>query len=372
MMGARRILIVDDDVAMARSVARVLEKQYEVVTATAPGDAVDRARAHDPDLAILDVRMPAMDGFSLMAALREVRPGLDVIFMTGSVHELDAQLIRAIREKAFYFIQKPFDREVLLTLVERCLEQRRLAEENRRYVRRLEEELDEARAFQMSLMPKGKAVIDGVSIAGLYEPSTALGGDFYDFARVGQGRVALFIADVSGHGVTAAMLTGIVKSEFTEACADGFEPADAVRRIAGRVRAFGPERFVTFICARLSRETRTLEYVNAGHPSGLVWGPERDLRRLGPTGPLASMVFPEPEWRQERIELRAGDRVLLYTDGVTEAVRDHEVFGEERLVEIVRTSKERDQAFLAAIAAAVHEFTRGRPRDDDRTLLTAE
>src|SRR5262245_1284946 len=96
--------------------------------------------------------MPEMDGFELMGRLKAVKPDLDLIVMTGSVTETESKLIRAIRERAFYFIQKPFDREVLLTLVARCLELRKLAEENRRHVGRLEGELHEARAFQKSLL----------------------------------------------------------------------------------------------------------------------------------------------------------------------------------------------------------------------------
>ncbi len=106
--------------------------------------------------------------------------------MTGSVRELDAQLIRALREKAFYFLQKPFDREVLQTLVERCLDLRRLEKENQRHLKRLEQELAEARAFQQSLLPPEQGWVGGVSVAARYLPSSELGGDFYDYVAVGQ------------------------------------------------------------------------------------------------------------------------------------------------------------------------------------------
>src|SRR5262245_38229028 len=125
-MSGPRILIVDDEPAMLRSVARILEGTYEIVGAASPREALEIAPAFEPDLAIVDIRMPEMDGFELMERLAGIAPGIDVIVMTGSITEADAKLIRAIREGAFYFIQKPFDREVLVTLVARCLELRRL------------------------------------------------------------------------------------------------------------------------------------------------------------------------------------------------------------------------------------------------------
>ena len=126
-MTRQRILVVDNEAAMLHTIERILAQRYQVTTALSAGEALTVTEGLGPELAILDIRMPKMDGFKLLGRLREIKPDLDVIFMTGIIHELDAQLIRSIREKAFYFVQKPFDREVLLTLVERCLELRRLA-----------------------------------------------------------------------------------------------------------------------------------------------------------------------------------------------------------------------------------------------------
>ena len=189
------------------------------------------AAEFNPELAIVDIRMPDLDGFELMARLKARFPELDVILMTGSVDDLDEKLVRAIRSPAFYFIQKPFDREVLKTLVERCVELRWRREEHRRHLERLETEMAEARAFQQSLLPDREAVVNRLAICCRYTPCSGLGGDLYDYAAAGSGQTALLIADVSGHGVSAAMLTGIVKSAFQASHVDGFEPA--CRRAAG-------------------------------------------------------------------------------------------------------------------------------------------
>ena len=138
-MSLWRVLVVDDEAGMLRSVERVLAHDYEVASTLSSREAVGLAASFKPDLAILDIQMPGIDGFQLMEQLRGLDPELDVIFMTGSVHELDAKLIRAIRKDAFYFLQKPFDRGVLLSLVEKCFELKRLDRSNRQHLLRMDE-----------------------------------------------------------------------------------------------------------------------------------------------------------------------------------------------------------------------------------------
>src|SRR5688572_25463914 len=189
-MSTSRILVVDDDPGMLRAVERVLTVSYSVVGTTSPMEAVSAAEALNPDLAILDIRMPGLDGFELMARLKARLPDLDIILMTGSVDDLDDKLVRALRSPAFYFIQKPFDRDVLSTLVERCLELRWRREAHRLNLERLETEMAEARAFQQSLLPGREKTLNRVAVCCRYTPSSALGGDLYDYAT-STGRTAL-------------------------------------------------------------------------------------------------------------------------------------------------------------------------------------
>ena len=145
---------------MLRAVERVLSEDHHVVGTRLSREALAMADEFHPELAIVDIRMPDLDGFELMAQLKARFPALDVILMTGSVDDLDEKLVRAIRSPAFYFIQKPFDREVLRTLVERCVELRWRREEHRQNLKRLETEMAEARAFQQSLLPAPRSVVN--------------------------------------------------------------------------------------------------------------------------------------------------------------------------------------------------------------------
>lgn len=367
-----RILVVDDDPAMLRTVERVLAPHHTVATADGAEAALRQAANFAPELVILDVHMPRMDGFELLGRLRDEHSELDAIFMTGVVHELDEPLVRSIRERAFYFIQKPFERELLLALVERCLELRRLEGENQMHLARLRSELASARTFQQSLLPAPSARVGSLSVDWHYEPCSELGGDFVDHALDELGRLAFVVADVSGHGVSAAMLTSVVKSCFQGARAEGFQPQAVVRRVAAAVRPFDTGRFVTLFCARIDAHNGALEYVNAGHPAALLLPEGRGERveLVTLTGPLVSPAFPDVDWELGRRTLHPGARLVVVTDGLLEARGPAGLFGEARLVERVARSRRTGAELLRELVGAVTAFAAGRPLDDDLTLLT--
>jgi sigma-B regulation protein RsbU (phosphoserine phosphatase) len=370
-MKLARIVVVDDDSGVLRSVERVLGRKYEVASTGSPQEAIQLTEDFEPDLAILDIRMPGMDGFELMGRLKSVRSDLDIILMTGSIHELDTQLIRAIREKAFYFLQKPFDREVLLTLVERCLELRKLDRQNRFHLMRVEKELSEARAFQRSLLPAEQGCVGGLAVFARYIPCSELGGDFYDYAEAGPTCATLIVADVSGHGVMAAMLTGIVKSAFHSASGAGYAPLEIVERISTGLQAFSVEQFVTVLCVRSSSAGAILEYVNAGHPPGILWRAGCPPTFLEATGPLISPAFPNFSWVQERLPTGERNQLLLFTDGIPEIEGDDGFLGLERLVREVKNDQKGGPELLDQILRSAREFSGGRRLQDDLTLLTA-
>jgi sigma-B regulation protein RsbU (phosphoserine phosphatase) len=369
-MRPSRILVVDDEPGMLRAVERVLSGTYHVTGTRSSRDALAVAAEFIPDLAIVDIRMPDLDGFELMAGLKARFPELDVILMTGSVDDLDEKLIRAIRSAAFFFIQKPFDREVLRTLVERCVELRWRREENRRHLKRLENEMAEARAFQQSLLPAREAVMNRQAICCRYTPCSGLGGDLCDYAAAASG-TALLIADVSGHGVSAAMLTGVVKSAFQASHVDGFEPLAVVQRVWTGLAPFSPERFVTLVAALIAPDDGQLRYVNAGHPPVALWGDGRELTWLASTGPLVSPVLPTSRWEAPAVPIHQGDQLLLYTDGVSEVFEDAGGCAHERFRNAIERAPTGGALLLDAILADVYHDLGGRPQPDDLTLLTA-
>lgn len=365
-----RILVVDDEPGILRSVERVLGQDYEVVCSRSPREAVRLANEFQPALAILDIQMPEMDGFQLMEKLQAIHPHLDVIFMTGSMHELDTKLIRAIRQDAFYFLQKPFDRGVLVSLVDRCLERKRLESANRRHLRRLERELADARSFQQAMLPPRVARVGEIRVFAQYLPCSELAGDFFDYAAVPTGGAAILIADVSGHGASAAMLTGVVKSAFRSAASEMYEPACVAQRVATAIGSFEADRFITLICARLM--DARLEFVNAGHPPGILVQGKGSAVLLEATQPILSPVLAcRPE--KHTLDITCGvDRLVLFTDGLIDAESVTDEYGLDRLVQEVAGSALDGETLSHKLLQNVQEFVGGRSIVDDLTLLVAD
>ncbi len=375
-MSRPRILVVDDEPGMLRMIERILSNKYDVRAVRLPGAAIDAASGGGFDVAILDVRMPEMDGFALMARLGELQPDLDVIMMTGSTDERDARLIRAIREKAFFFLTKPFDREVLLTLVQRCLEARRLNLENRAHLSRLQSELRAAQVFQQSLLPARCASLNGFEISFLYEPCDELGGDFCDYVLREGSPGAILVSDVSGHGASSAMITGMVKQAFHAAVQEDFAPASVLERIAEASRLFPDGKYVTAIAVRFRPESSEVEYASGGHPPGLLLRHDGTIVPLDSSAPMIHPALPEWHCEQRGVRMERGDQLLLYTDGLTEAQNgDGDDFGFDRLLALapqLARPTPRTQAgspnMLAMLRQELSRFAGGRPLDDDLTL----
>lgn len=368
-MARARLLLVDDDAAMLHTTERILMGQYDVSSALTPGQALDLPAVFD--LAIIDIRMPEMDGFELMARLKARDPGLDVILMTGSTNDTDARLTRAIRENAFFFINKPFHRDVLLALVARCLDTRRLEQENENTLTQLRKELLASRKFQQSLLPDGSRTFGKFEIAAHYEPYAELCGDFYDLVPHASGG-ALLVTDVVGHGAPAAMLTGMIKLAFHGAASDGFAPGVVMQRIWGSSRLFPYDKHISAFCARWHEKTRRLEYVSAGHPPAFVLRKGGGLERLDSSATLIHPLLAEWHCEQRVVRFGPGDTLVAYTDGLIEGrgAESGEIFGVPMLERFLAETTASNAGELATAAREVlRRYQAGRPLEDDLTIV---
>lgn len=365
-----RILVVDDEPGLQNTVRRILARNHEVSVASSGPEAL-AILAHTPhDLAIVDVRMPGMNGFEVLKAIKASHPDTEVIIMTGSISNPEEKLVEALREQAFYFIAKPFEKIVLETLVERCLERQRLEREKRDWTQTLERDIEQARRFQRMLLPRAFPRVPHLRGDVVYAPSEILSGDFYDFFELGRSRVGVLIADVSGHGVSAALYTGMVKSEMLSV-RDEFEHPEALfasinERLGVTARR---RRHVTALLLILDTETRRLRYVNAGHPgfftsTGGAWES---------TGPPLGMLEGATYEVGEAVLARE-ERLFLYTDGILEAMRpDGTEFGFDR----IRTAFDATRGLLPDVAVmetvnAARRFTGSEEFADDATAIVLE
>ena len=364
-----RILVVDDEPGIQRSTQRILQRRYHVRLAGS-GDEALAILADEPyDLAVVDVRMPGMNGFELLKKIKAEHPDTEVIIMTGSVSNPEEKLVEALRERAFYFINKPFEKTVLETLVERCLDRQRLERENRDYTQVLEEDLERARRFQRILLPDWFPRLPGLRGDVWYEPSERLGGDFYDFFVLGESRFGMVLADVAGHGVQAALYTGMLKSEMGAVVDQWKRPDRLFRRLNDRFHPVTRNQFITAVLLVLDLETREARYVSAGHPNFLG----SDGSSWESTGTPLGML-PGRDYEVGSLEVEPGMRLLFYTDGLLEALHpDGEEFGVDRLREAYDATHDMSpERALEAIMSKVKEFAGTETLDDDATALLLE
>ncbi|HXU34221.1 MAG TPA: SpoIIE family protein phosphatase [Thermoanaerobaculia bacterium] len=369
----RKILVVDDDPAIRRVIARLL-KGHRVIPAANAAEGLAAARAERFDLALVDVHLGEAegDGYALCRSLRAENPHTEVILITGSVSHADEKLYRSLLEDAFYFLWKPFDRRVLLALVERCLRLQTEREAKESYARRLDEDFERAKLFQLSLIPRDPVAHAGWKIAGLLESCDALGGDHFHTQTWGEDTVDFAISDVVGHGVSAAMYAGMLRSTLDAARRRSTDPERVVRWLFDGVDFFDGRKFATLVYGQLAPEGR-LRYFNAAHPPPLLLG--RDgISTLEPTGSLVCSPFRAKPPTIAEVTLELGDRLFAFTDGAFEARNEtDEELGRERLAEVFEQTRDLDLGpALDRLLDEVKTFAGRRPLGDDVTLLLIE
>ncbi|HEY3476838.1 MAG TPA: SpoIIE family protein phosphatase [Anaerolineales bacterium] len=238
--------------------------------------------------------------------------------------------------------------------------------------RRLESELELSQIVQRALLPQQVPQIRGVELAAFSRPSEIIGGDYFDFFQFRDGTHGLVIADVSGHGVSAAMLMSSLQMAIRTMAPETDSPAEILERLNRfYIHNIHFTTFVTVFLARFDPVTLTLTYVNAGHnPPAVRRKADGSIRWLKPTAPavgLSEHFHP----RMEMMGFSEGDSLLLYTDGVTEVVNiSNEQFGLERLAELVQQYADRTAPdLLQAVRQAVSAFGGNRPLMDDVTMV---
>lgn len=367
-----RILVVDDDPGLRRTLERILREDYPVETVGGATEAKERLDQDAFSLALVDVRLRDGDGYTLCRDIRGRHPETDVILITGSMSEPDEKLFRSLEEGAFYFLFKPFDRRVLRALVDRCLrlQQERLAKE--RYAQTLADDLEKARLFQFSLLPRGSVFAAGWRLEGRLLSCERLGGDLYQAQTTEMAGLAFSISDVEGHGVRAAMLAGMLRSTLDAARRRAPEPERIGRELRSGLDFPRDTGSATLVYGLLLPDGR-MRFLNAGHPP-LLWQSGDRIERLHATGTLLHPGLRSQPLPAREVVLHPGDRLLAYTDGVFEACNPAgQELGIDRLEEAFAACHSRSAAdTLDCLLGVVRDHCGGRPFTDDVTLLLVE
>lgn len=356
-----RILVCDDQPDVLRAIELLLKGAgYEAISVDSPGALLRRARSEDFDLILADLNYTrdttsGDEGLDLLAGLEAQGNEAPVIVMTawGSID----LAVEAMRRGACDFVQKPWDNARVLAAISKQADAER----------RRQSELEIAASVQQKLFPAAGPRLQTIDYAGACLPARGVGGDYYDFLDLGDESLGFVLGDVSGKGIPAALLMANLQACFrTQAAAGLNRPADILEAVHRHFYASTQsDRFATLFFGVYDDRTRRMRYANCGHCAPLLLRAGGDVERLEPT---ATMLGAFEDWicAEDEVTLRPGDTLLLYSDGVTEAANESgEEFGEERLMDLVRTNKAQSaDALVRAVADEVAIFSDAARTDD--------
>ena len=374
-----KILVVDDEpdlepLILQRMRRNIRSGRYSFVFAGNGVEALERLTS-DPeiDMVISDINMPQMDGLTLLEQIPKVDPNVRSVIISAYG---DMRNIRtAMNRGAFDFVTKPLDFEDLQITIDRTLSHMaewKEALESRDKLVAIQNELNVASKMQQSILPTSFPSTPEYEVYGNMEPARNVGGDFFDVIFMENGRIGLAVADVSDKGVPAALFM-MSSRTLLKGCAIGMgEPGD----VLGEVNTLLTDNndtimFVTLLYAVFDPNTGVLTYANGGHCNPLVVHTDGSSEELTHTKGVALGVMPDLEYLENHVTLEPGDTLILYTDGVSEAMNsDEEEFGTERLQELFSNNPPSSaQHAIDVILQAVSEFAGDTPQSDDVTCL---
>ena len=394
-----RILVVDDQEANVRLLEGMLRiAGYASIESTMdPREVCELHRKNRYSLILLDLQMPGMDGFQVMEGLKEIETDgyLPVLVITAQ----PAHKLRALEAGAKDFVSKPFDLAELRARVHNILEVRLLHLETKNYSKVLEEtvreleasrevirlktleerkkseqELALAQETQESLLPRSLPQVENLRIHAFNTPTRYVGGDFYDFLQLDSGDWMGVLADVSGKGMSAALLSSMVLGALSMEFHSRTQPQEVLERVNRLLCEKSlPYQFVTLFLFVLNPQGMG-QFISAGHtPAYLFHSATGKIEELGSNANVLGL-FDDASYESSVFRLDKGDILVVYSDGLTDAENPQgEMFGEERLLKLIRQeAPSGSQAIEQRLLKAIEAFTQGLPQTDDITFVVIE
>lgn len=369
------ILIVDDTQANLRLLSQLLTGVgYRVRAVTSGARALASVEAEVPDLILLDIRMPGMDGYQVCQRLKEMPQARQIPILFISALDQVQEKMKAFAAGGQDYITKPFQLEEVLARVETHLSLRRLQQTLQEANQRMQRELVLAGQVQASMMRSRLPSLPGWELAVRLIPAKLTCGDFYDVLYLPDGKVVIMIADVVDKGVGAALYMSMSCTLLrTYALEYAGNPEQALLAVNHRIlEDIQSDQFVTVFLGVLDLATGEMIYSNAGHnpPALLRAGDGGTAELLGRTG-MALGVLEEPAWEARGVQMAPGDVLVFYTDGVTDAESEsRDFYGLERLLQAVRGKMDqRAEALRDAVLDDLRLFTGEATQSDDIALM---
>jgi sigma-B regulation protein RsbU (phosphoserine phosphatase) len=373
MSNKQRILIVDDEPLNVDYLQQELEDLDCATTVAQSGqEALTRVASEAPDLILLDIMMPGMSGFEVLSQLKANDAWRDIpVVVVSALDDMDS-VVKGIELGAEDYLPKPFDPVLLRARIGACLEKKRLRDQEVQHLRRINEELALAWQVQSGFLPAALPNLPGWQFAATLEPSRETSGDFYDLIMLPNGHLGILVADVVDKGMGAALLMVLSRTLIRGFALQFLTRPEVVLAATNRriLQDINTHQFVTIFYGILNPTSGKLVYCNAGHnpPYLLPGSAGTAIQALGATG--MPVGIEATRWGRKSVQLAAGDLLLLYTDGLTEAQNaQQEFFGEERVRQFVQSHRGCSALDVEeALMDQVHRFMGRTPRADDITV----
>jgi phosphoserine phosphatase RsbU/P len=380
----KKILVINDSESLSEIIQFYLElNHYDVFLASDGYQGIEKAKQLLPDLILLDVVMPGIDGFEVCRLLKQdsTTQEIPVLFLSSLSNTNDK--IKGLESGGVDFINNTADQPEVLARIETHLKIRELTQklqtsnqELRLKQKALNEDLYAAASIQQSLLPPSNlALPDNVSMAWTCQSSELVGGDICNIISFDNQYIIAYILDVSGHGVPSAMVTVAVtqylqQKQFLNHL---FSPKKTLSDLNREYPFEKFNMFSTIFYMLLNTQNGKLTYSNAGHPPAIYLSPKGKFRLLDTTGPMIGIDSQSTFEEKEEI-LQPGDKVILYTDGVTEFRNDQgEFYGSERLYALLEQCKSCSlDEIIGSISQSLKEFGNGQAPRDDISILGVE
>jgi serine phosphatase RsbU (regulator of sigma subunit) len=374
----KSILIVDDTPINIGVISGALKDSFATKVATSGQKALAIVSGKEkPDLILLDIMMPEMDGYEVCRRLKANPDTRDipVIFLTSQTEAEDET--KGFEVGAVDYIHKPFSAAVVKARVRTHLMLREAHAQIAQQLVEINTELEMARQIQLSILPSTTPKITGMDVVARYIPMTSVAGDFYDFIVVDERHVGILIADVSGHGLPAALIASMLQVALTAQARHVSEPGKVLAGLNQALCGKFQHNFVTAAYVYVDLEKNTMNYAGAGHPPLLLWrkstGSASQLLENG----LVMGQFEEATYNSLQVPIEAGDRFVLYTDGILETCNPaQEEFGTDRFMQFMETnSKLTAGPFADALLLELARWLEqppGQGHKDDISLLAID
>lgn len=376
------VLAVDDTPENLDVVRGILVPDYKVKAVTNGAAALKLAERQPPDIILLDIMMPEMDGYEVCRRLKAnpVTAGIPVIFLTAKDQTADEAEGFALG--AADYIHKPVNPPILQARVKTHVELKKSMQDLQALSaalaaakERMEIELNVGRDIQQSMLPDTVPERSEIALCASMDAAREVGGDFYDYFMLNDEELCFCVADVSGKGVGAALFMAMSKLLIKSRATDDKLPSTIMTRVNSDLAKDNPEcMFVTVFLATINLRNGLVTYTNAGHNPPLI---KRASGAVDEVPDLHGPVLGIEEGREyaaSQVQLGPGDVLLVFTDGVTEAMDTRDaLYSDARLLDLLRGHSEiTATSVLAAVRSSVDEFALGAEQADDITMITLQ